>query len=208
MRSLPTTVFAAVAISIVTQATQFSLDKDKALVDFGLLVVIAVGLLVQQRKSLRGGDEVASAWQASEELRPIPKALLTVASVGITRRVLVVLGLLVVAIYPFVASTGQTNLGGIIALNAIVALSLVVLTGWAGQVSLGQFAFVAVGAVLGGALTAKVGLSFWLAVPLASILTATFAVVVGLPALRIKGLFLAVTTFAVAVAVPSLLFQP
>jgi branched-chain amino acid transport system permease protein len=208
MRSLPTTVFAAIAISVVTQATQFSLDKDKALVDFGLLVLIAAGLLIQQRKALRGGDEVASAWQASEEQRPIPRELLTVPSVRITRRVLVVVGLLLVGIFPFVTSTGQTNLGGIIALNAIVALSLVVLTGWAGQVSLGQFAFVAVGGVLGGALTAKVGLTFWLAVPLAAALTAAFAVVVGLPALRIRGLFLAVTTFAFAVAVRSLLFEP
>ncbi|HZI39455.1 MAG TPA: branched-chain amino acid ABC transporter permease, partial [Acidimicrobiia bacterium] len=148
MRSLPTTVFAAVAISVVSQATQFSLDKDKALVDFGLLVLIGVGLLVQQRKTLRGGDEAVSAWQASEEQRPIPKELLTVPSVRIARRVLVILGLLAVGIFPFVTSTGQTNLGGIIALNAIVALSLVVLTGWAGQVSLGQFAFVAVGAVV------------------------------------------------------------
>ena len=79
MRSLPTTVFAAVAISVVTQATQFSLDKDKALVDFGLLVLIAAGLLIQQRKALRGGDEVATAWQASEEQRPIPKELLGVS---------------------------------------------------------------------------------------------------------------------------------
>jgi branched-chain amino acid transport system permease protein len=207
MRSLPITVLAAVAISVVTQATEFSLDKDKALVDFGLLVVIAVGLLVQQRKTLRGGDEVATAWQASEEQRPIPKELLSVPSVRITRRALVAVSLLAVGIFPFVASTGQTNLGGIIALHAIVALSLVVLTGWAGQVSLGQFAFVAIGGVLGGALTARVGLTFWLAVPLATALTAGFALVVGLPALRIRGLFLAVTTFAFAVAVRSVLFD-
>lgn len=207
MRSLPTTVFAAIAISLVTEATRFSLDKDKALVDLGLLVVIAAGLLVQQRKTLRGGDEVATAWQASEEQRPIPKELLSVPSVRIARRTLIVVGLLAVGIFPFVTSTGQTNLGGIIALHAIVALSLVVLTGWAGQVSLGQFAFVAVGGVLGGALTAKLGLTFWLAVPLATALTGAFAVVVGLPALRIKGLFLAVTTFAFAVAVRSMLFD-
>jgi len=208
MRSLPTTVFAAMAISVVAEASRFSLDKDRALVDLGLLVLIGVGLLLQQRKTLRGGDEAATAWQASEEQRPIPKELLTVPSVRLTRRVLVVVGLLAVGIFPFLASTGQTNLGGVIALNAIVALSLVVLTGWAGQVSLGQFAFVAVGAVVAGALTSKVGLTFWLAVPLAAAFTAAFAVVVGLPALRIRGLFLAVTTFAFAVAVRSMLFEP
>src|SRR5947208_496406 len=82
---------AAVAISVVTQACQFSLNRDLPLIDLGLFLVVAIGLLVQQRKTLRGGDEVASAWQASEEQRPIPKELLGVPSVRITRRVLVVL---------------------------------------------------------------------------------------------------------------------
>jgi branched-chain amino acid transport system permease protein len=206
MRSIPTTVAAAVAISVVTQACRFSLENDLPLIDLGLFVVVAVGLLVQQRKVLRGGDEVASAWSASEEQRPIPRELLGVASVRNTRLVLVVLGLLAVTIYPFITSAGQTNLGGVIALHAIVAISLVVLTGWAGQVSLGQFAFVAIGAVVGGALTFSVGLSFWLAVPVATAFTAAFAVAVGIPALRIRGLFLAVTTFAFAVAVQRTLF--
>ena len=52
-----------------------------ALIDLGLLVVIAVGLLLQQRKALRGGDEVATRLEASEEQRPIPKELLGVPSV-------------------------------------------------------------------------------------------------------------------------------
>jgi branched-chain amino acid transport system permease protein len=206
MRSIPTTVAAAVAISVVTQACRFSLEKDLPLIDLGLFVVVAAGLLIQQRKVLRGGDEVASAWSASEEQRPIPRELLGVASVRNSRRVLIVLGLLAVIIYPFVTSTGQTNLGGVIALNAIVAISLVVLTGWAGQVSLGQFAFVGIGAVVAGALTYTVGLSFWLAVPAATIFTGAFAVAVGTPALRIRGLFLAVTTFAFAVAAQRILF--
>ncbi|MGH8993423.1 MAG: ABC transporter permease subunit [Acidimicrobiia bacterium] len=206
MRSIPTTVAAAVAISVVTQACRFSLENDLPLVDMGLFLVVAAGLLIQQRQTMRGGDEVASAWSASDEQRPIPKELLGVASVRNTRRVLVVLGLLGVIIYPFVTSSGQTNLGGVIALHAIVAISLVVLTGWAGQVSLGQFAFVAIGAVVGGALTFTVGLSFWLAVPLATAFTAAFAVAVGIPALRIRGLFLAVTTFAFAVAAQKVLF--
>ena len=208
MRSLPTAVAAAIAISIVTQACQFSLTRDLPLIDLGLFLVVAIGLLVQQRRTLRGGDEVASAWQASEEQRPIPKELLGVPSVRITRRVLVALGLVLVGIYPFVASTGQTNLGGVIALHAIVALSLVVLTGWAGQVSLGQFAFAAIGAVVAGALTSRLGLSFWLALPVATAFTAAFAVGVGIPALRIRGLFLAVTTFGFAVALRSVLFNP
>jgi branched-chain amino acid transport system permease protein len=131
----------------------------------------------------------------------------SIPSVRITRVAFITGGLVFVGLYPFLVSIKLINLGGVIALGTIVILSLVVLTGWAGQVSLGQYAFAAVGAILGSSLTANVGLPFWVAVPLAAVLTGAIAVVVGLPALRIKGLFLAVTTFALAFAVQAALFQ-
>src|SRR5205823_3415450 len=77
-----------------------------------------------------------------------------------------------VVVLPLVTSTRIVNLAGVIALSTLVALSLVVLTGWAGQVSLGQFAFAAIGAVVAGSLTSRLGLTFWLAVPVATALTA------------------------------------
>src|SRR5439155_8449380 len=116
-------------------------------------------------------------------------------------------GLVAVALYPFLDGTGLQNLGAVVALNGILALSMVVLTGWAGQVSVGQYGFAAIGAVVGGALTARAHVPFWLSVPLAAALTAGIAGLVGVPALRIRGLFLAVTTFAFAVAVDDALFQ-
>jgi branched-chain amino acid transport system permease protein len=129
MTSIPTAVAAAVAISMVTQASEYALPNDRPLIDLGLFLVVAGGLLLQQRRTLRGGDEVASAWQASEEQRPVPRELLAVPSVRISRRVLIAAGLAFVILYPFLTSTRQTNLGGVIAINAIVAISLVVLTG-------------------------------------------------------------------------------
>ncbi|HZQ26218.1 MAG TPA: branched-chain amino acid ABC transporter permease, partial [Acidimicrobiales bacterium] len=105
------------------------------------------------------------------------------------------------------SSDAQANLGSVIFIRALVALSLVVLTGWAGQVSLGQFAFVAVAALVGGHLTAVTGVSFWLALPLVTALGAGLAVVVGLPALRVRGAYLAVTSFLFAVAVQSVVFS-
>jgi branched-chain amino acid transport system permease protein len=81
-----------------------------------------------------------------------------------------------------------------------------VLTGWGGQISLGQFGFVAVGAVVGGFLGDK-GWPFLVVLPLASTLTAGIAVLVGLPALRIRGLFLAVSTLAFAVACSTFLLD-
>ena len=67
---------------------------------------------------------------------------------------------------PFVVPKGFTLLRAQLILGAIVTMSVVVITGWGGQVSLAQWAFAAVGAVVAGALTATVGLPFWIAVPL------------------------------------------
>ena len=207
MESLSVTLVAAVLISIVSQSVGYGLQDDTPLLDLGLFVVIAVGLLVQRRSILRSEDAGSSSWEATEEQRPIPKELLDVPGLRLTRWA--ILGVLAVAavLFPFLASFEVTNLGSVIALNAIVALSLVVLTGWAGQVSLGQYAFVAIGAVVGGALTSRVGVPFWFAVPLATALTAALAALISIPALRVKGLFLAVATFALAVAVQSVLFS-
>jgi branched-chain amino acid transport system permease protein len=207
MRSLPVTVGAAVLISVISRSFSYSLQNDLPLVDLGLFVVVGVGLLVQRKRMLRSEEASTSSWQATEEQRPIPKELLAIRGLRLTRTAFIALGLLGAGLFPFLTSTGATNLGGVIALNTIVALSLVVLTGWAGQVSLGQFAFAAIGAVVGGSLTTRAGVPFWIAVPIASAVTAGFAALVGLPALRIKGLFLGVSTFAFAIAVHSILFN-
>jgi ABC-type branched-subunit amino acid transport system ATPase component/ABC-type branched-subunit amino acid transport system permease subunit len=87
-------------------------------------------------------------------------------------------------------------------LYALVALSLTVLTGWAGQLSLGQFAFVGLGGMTTAALV-RDGVGFLPALVLAGCVTAAVAIVVGAPALRRPGLYLAVTTFAFAVMTSS-----
>ncbi len=81
-----------------------------------------------------------------------------------------------------------------ICIYAVIALSLTVLTGWAGQVSLGQFGLVAVGALMASHLGSSVPLILLL--PFAGAVTAVVAVVIGLPALRVRGLYLAVSTLA------------
>jgi branched-chain amino acid transport system permease protein len=95
----------------------------------------------------------------------------------------------------------------VIVVWAIVGVSLVVLTGWAGQISLGQFALVAIGAAVTGSLVREGGVD-----PLAALAAGTAAglvaaVVLGLPALRIRGLFLAVTTLAFAATTSSYLLH-
>jgi branched-chain amino acid transport system permease protein len=89
----------------------------------------------------------------------------------------------------------------------IVAASLVVLTGWAGQVSLGHMAFVGVGAAVGGALTDHRGWDLALGLLVAGVVGGITAVVVGYPALRRGGLTLAVSTLAFGLFVSSWLLN-
>src|SRR5205085_4252129 len=97
----------------------------------------------------------------------------------------------------------RVNLAAAIVIFGIIGLSLVVLTGWAGQVSLGQMAFVGFGAAIGGALTSRLGWDLSLAVLVAGLAGAAIAVVVGFPAIRRGGLTLAVMTLAFALATSS-----
>jgi branched-chain amino acid transport system permease protein len=205
-RSFPIAVFVSAVLGILTQAGLWSFPDDQSVVSLMLFLVIAVGLLAQRS---RGRSEEAGgvSWQAVEETRPVPKELASIGTVRITKFVLIGLAVVAAIAYPFLVSTGPVVLGGLVALTSIIVLSLVVLTGWAGQLSLGQYAFAAVGGVLAGSLTSRVGIPFWFSVLIAPVITAGFAALVGLPALRIKGLFLAVTTFAFNIAIVGLLFS-
>ncbi len=106
-----------------------------------------------------------------------------------------------VLVFPFIASPYWLNLGNQIALATIGAIGLNILVGYTGQISLGQGAFMAVGAYGAGLLTARAGLPFWLSIPIAAAITAAVGVVFGLPSLRLKGLYLAIATLAAQVIV-------
>ena len=92
-------------------------------------------------------------------------------------------------------------------LAAIVMLSIVVLTGYAGQVSLAQFAFAGVGALIAGRLVTSAGWPFELATLAAVLLTVPVGLLLGLPALRTRGVNLAVVTLGLGLAVQSVVFN-
>ena len=83
-----------------------------------------------------------------------------------------------------------------ILIAVIGAVGLNILTGFTGQISLGQGAFLGVGAYTSAYITAKLGLSFWVGVPAAGLVTAMAGMVFGIPSLRLKGLYLAIATLA------------
>ena len=90
--------------------------------------------------------------------------------------------------YVFVAAT--------IALTAIVGIGLNVLLGLTGQVSFGHVGFYAIGAYTVGILTTRMGWSFWLAWPAAALIAGAFGILLALPALRVRGPYLAMITIA------------
>ena len=92
-------------------------------------------------------------------------------------------------------------------LGAIVVLSLVVVLGYAGQLSLAQVTLSGVGALAAGRLAHDVGLPFELAVPLAALATVPAGLAVGLPSLRTRGVSLAIATLGLSVALDALVFQ-
>jgi branched-chain amino acid transport system permease protein len=108
---------------------------------------------------------------------------------------------------PLVMGTYWVSLLILIGINIIVALGLNLVTGYTGQVSLGHAAFFAVGAYTSAVLTGKFGLSFWLALPAAGVVGALVGIVVGLPALRLKGLYLAIATMGFGFIIEEIIVQ-
>jgi branched-chain amino acid transport system permease protein len=98
--------------------------------------------------------------------------------------------------FPFLASSYWLFLGCLVAINIVATMGLMILTGFTGLVSLGHAAFMGVGAYAAGWLSNALGLPFWLTIPLGGLAAAGAGVVFGVPSLRVKGLYLALTTIA------------
>jgi branched-chain amino acid transport system permease protein len=199
MTNLPLIFAGALALGVVEQAIIWDTGRS-ALVAPILFLVVLVVLLLQRRDGFARSDGLSS-WQVVTDVRPIPPELARLPEVRwVVRGLLAALALVVVAL-PLVLPTSRVNLVGVILIFAMVGVSLVVLTGWAGQVSLGAVGFVAIGAAVGGWITSVQGWDLTVALLVAGTAGAAVSVVIGLPALRIRGLLLAVITLAFAQAV-------
>ena len=120
---------------------------------------------------------------------------------------LIGLGLLLVlaCVLPFVVSNYRVFQFTLALVYAIALLGLNMLTGYNGQISLGHGAFYAIGAYVAAILMDKFGVPYWLTVPVAGVVCLGVGFLFGLPALRLEGVYLALATFALGVAMPQLL---
>jgi branched-chain amino acid transport system permease protein len=108
-------------------------------------------------------------------------------------------------VLPFIVSNYRTFQLTLVLVYAIALLGLNILTGYNGQISLGHGAFYALGAYCAAILMDKLGAPYWATVPAAGAVCLVAGFLFGLPALRLEGLYLALATFALGVAMPQLL---
>ena len=124
---------------------------------------------------------------------------------AIFKKIILAVALLAAVLLPFVLEDFRVFQLNLVLIYAIAILGLNILTGYGGQISLGHGAFYAVGAYTSAILISQLGMSAYLTIPIAGIVCLVMGVLMGFPALRLAGHYLALATFALAIATPQLL---
>ena len=200
MEHLPAVTAAAIALRLLDQGVIANNPNHPGRAYVALAAVLLIALVMRRDRTGRIGNDGVSSWSSSEEVRPVPAELAVLPIVRTLRVAVPAVGLALAVSLPFLLGPSNLLKASTVAAFALITLSVVVLTGWAGQVSLGQMSFVATGGAVGAVATHTWNHDLSLALILAGLAGAVVAVVVGLPALRLPGLYLAVTTLAFSLA--------
>jgi ABC-type branched-subunit amino acid transport system ATPase component/ABC-type branched-subunit amino acid transport system permease subunit len=220
MYSFRRAFFAGIAIGVIEAVIRFNYLDEPGLMDFLVLVAVLIAVNWQSRQ----GTRETQTFSFTTSPRPIPESLRGVWWIRQIDRAGLVLLFAGAVVLPIVVTAPSRQLLYTSILGfAVCALSLTVLTGWGGQLSLGQMAFAGIGALLtatfmrglnfdlsiGSLRLLKAGiqpLTFATSIVLAVALTAGLAALVGASALRVRGLYLAVSTFAFGLAAQQYLY--
>jgi len=127
-----------------------------------------------------------TSYAADMALYPLP----------IARWAMVVIGGLFIVVAPLTLGDYPISILNLILIAVVGALGLNILVGYTGQISIGTGAFMSVGAYTAANLVTRVGAPFWVALPAAGLMAALIGGIVGIPSLRIKGIYLAIATLA------------
>ncbi|MEU8002985.1 ATP-binding cassette domain-containing protein [Catellatospora sp. NPDC049111] len=192
MASLPIAFAACLAVGVGEQVL-LSMGAGRGGVSLALALFILVALLVQPQLGRRDGEQ--ARW---------PRAVPALASRA--GRVLAGLALLAAAATAYLVTNETASALTTVAGFAVVGLSVLLVTGLAGELSLGQFAFAGIGAAVSLHVAAATG-NFFTGAVAGCAAAAGSAVLVGLPALRLRGLALAATTLAFALAAEAWLLR-
>ena len=208
MVNLPTAFAAGIGLGIVEQISfaNFSQGGTTELVVFALMMAV---LLLRARGLASEHRRAEETVPFSTRPRPLPADLAGLPWLRVARVVAAVSAIVVALILPLLPglnSQSQAHLLSQVVVYAVLGVSLFVLVSWSGQLSLGQFAFVGVGAFTAARLTDH-GFSLPFVLLAGGLMGALVAVVIGLPAARVSGLFLGVATLGFAVVAPGWLFR-
>jgi branched-chain amino acid transport system permease protein len=206
--SLRATAAWSLVIGVVQQAVFWSFHSS-TYADVTVLLLIAAGFGLQRRSSLREQPGASFGdWVLVREAARLPSRIRALPEVRVGRAAGSAAVLLAAVLVPLGLTDAQTGPMSEAAIYAMIAVSLVVLTGWSGQVSLGQFAFAGLGAACTGALLVHAHADLFVSLLASAAVGALSACVVGLPALRLSGIQLAVVTLAFAVVVSEWILSP
>ena len=135
-------------------------------------------------------------YRESGEYKTDYKRDMTVYALPISRFAVGLMVLLFFVAAPLLMSEYQLTLLSLVAIAVVGALGLNILVGYAGQLSIGHAAFMSVGAYTAANLVTKLDLPFLMTLPAGGIMAAAIGLIVGIPSLRIKGIYLAIATLA------------
>ena len=204
MTSLPVTFVAGTALGLLDRIVLFKLPDKAGLSDLIMLGAVLVALLLQGRPGRR--EQEKGAWLAVKPWPALPEQLRRIwliRRMGLVLAVPAFLGAVVLA--RSLGAADASIMAQLVALM-VVGLSLSILTGLGGQLSLGQFAVAGAGAAAAVAVGVGTG-SLLLALVVGAVVGAAVSVVVGVPALRVQGLLFAVATLAFALAMRGYLLK-
>ena len=168
---------------------------------------VLVALLMQRRTASRRDNDATSSWRGAEEIRPLDAETARLPLVRLVRWTSAALVLALLVALPLVLRVDRLIQATEVVVFCVIGISLMILTGWAGQISLGQMGFVAVGGAVSALCTSRWHVDLTLALVIGAVAGALSALLVGLPALRLQGLYLAVTTLAFGLSVTSWLLS-
>jgi ABC-type branched-subunit amino acid transport system ATPase component/branched-subunit amino acid ABC-type transport system permease component len=200
LRSIGITAAAGLCLGAFQSVVTFQTGKPwwpkwaiTGLSDAVPFVLIIVGLFVWGNRLPTRGELQAPRLPAVPRQVPRARVVVLVTAVG------------AVAI---LATSGGYRFGVITSMvMTVIMLSFVVLTGFVGQISLAQAAIAGVGGFALSKFTVELGVPFPLSLLMSSLVAAAFGVVIGIPALRVRGANLAVVTLAAAVALERFVFR-
>jgi branched-chain amino acid transport system permease protein len=135
-------------------------------------------------------------YRESGEYKTDYKRDMTLYALPISRFAVGLMVLLFFVAAPLLMSEYQLTLLSLVAIAVVGALGLNILVGYAGQLSIGHAAFMSVGAYTAANLVTKLDMPFLLTLPAGGIMAAAIGLIVGIPSLRIKGIYLAIATLA------------